>query len=231
MSQPKTTITGVVHKNFKNGWTHTEIRNRGYLMVKYRYPTIERKFSSKLISYDNLHLCGGWSLDGIKYKDQCIMRVMKGLKPFGVEIYDTHEEVDKIEKIIKKHIKNDNFKYTIVEREMCGKIYIDVTVASTKRFDKLFKIYGIFDRSGKIVDSLENSLMRCYDEYLFRKVPKNIYNDVIFCLEQLEGKKVSDYLGFDYANPYSVEDLVITGLILGYPIETTASLIIRDFGI
>ena len=218
MSKSKSNITGVFHKNFKNGWTHTEIRNRGYLMSKYRYPIIERRFNSKLVNYDNLHLCGGWYLDGVDYKNQCILRVLKDVKPFGEETYTTSEEVDKIEETINKHSNKNNFKYVVTKRPKKDPWYADVIIASIKTFSDIFDI---------------NNLMEDYGNFLYKKVPIRLYDGVLFNLEELKQYNVSGFLdnGYEYWNPEDAIDYATTGLMLGYPIETTVSLIIRNFGI
>ena len=75
-----------------------------------------------------------------------------------------------------------------------------------------------------------DSLIKDYSAYFsLAGFSHDFLQDVIVYLNSLRYKSISDFFDYDYANPETVTDLITTGLILGYPIETTASLIIRNF--
>jgi hypothetical protein len=204
-------LHGVVHKDFKNGNRHTKIYNNGYLMTKYCYPIIDQKFYSQLVNYENLHLCGGWSFEGFEDKNQCILRVLDHLKPMGEEIYYEEEILEMKEKI--NRVSGKEFAYKVVTNKYTVKDSVSIIIASNKKFFELFDM---------------DSLIHDYLQYL-----GGLSGDFIHTLRgqlcEMSYEKVSKYLGYDFANPDSPLDLVTTGLILGYPIETTASLIIRDY--
>lgn len=56
--------------------------NNGNLMRKYKYPRIERHFSSPMLNDYNLHLCGGWAHHGVEMSES-LQRVIDGKKPMG----------------------------------------------------------------------------------------------------------------------------------------------------
>ena len=203
-------LHGVIHQDFKNGYRHTKIYNHGYLMSKYRYPIIDQKFYSKLINYDNLHLCGGWSFDGLKSENQCILRVLNHLKPMGEEIYWNHDK-EKILGIREKINKTPENEFACKVRKVADST--SIIIASNKKFSELFDM---------------ESLTHDYLQY-FWGLPGNFIHAVRGQLCEMSCEKVSEYLDYDFANPKSSFNLIATGLILGYPIETTASLVIRDF--
>ena len=72
-----------------NGRVTKTLWLNGHEMVKYRFPKIQARFSSPLVSEDNLHLCGARSWTPYAGGpwldiDQTIVdRVLSGLKPVG----------------------------------------------------------------------------------------------------------------------------------------------------
>ena len=46
--------------------------------------------------------------------------------------------------------------------------------------------------------------------------------DFILSLKNIE---ITSYLTSDYANPNTTKEIIITGLILGYPVETTVAIL------
>jgi hypothetical protein len=80
--------------------------------------------------------------------------------------------------------------------------YLDI--AHTQKFSELFNL-----------GDLEH-------DYLLY-APLSSHTTIQKLIQKLAKQCISDYLNFDYTNPDGEENLFITGLILGYPIETTAS--------
>jgi hypothetical protein len=181
-------------------------------MTSYKYPAIDTKFKSKLVNYENLHLCGGWSFEGFK-QDDCIYRVLFGLKPMGALFKEDKEIIQRIVSGIDEEYLG--IKYKIIKNAGCNKKYKELLVAVDSTFDNLFDM---------------NSLILDYTAYFsFANFPYTFIQGIVMYLISLKDKSLSDFFDYDYANPESPLDLITTGLILGYPIETTASIIIRDF--
>jgi hypothetical protein len=207
---------GVIHKDYKNGWSHTKIYNKGYLMNSYRYPTIDREFNSALLNYDNLHLCGGWHFEDKSDETLAVLRVLDGLKPMGIKSYweDRTEGMHELEAVVKNSPKNVKYLLRKEDRAVVGHGVFDLIVASNELFSKLFNI---------------GALIWDYGEFFKDKLSDQLLHAILIHIESFKDKKVSDFLKYDYGNPDSSLDLITTGLILGYPIETTASLILRDY--
>lgn len=200
-------ITGIVIKDwFSDKRVYTKIIvNNGHVMRDYTYPHINRTFFSPMVNDDNLHLCGGWQFH-LNWSE-CLSRVVDGLKPMGFHIVD----VDKKDLYLSYMTQNlDKVEYNVNDNlHIEGKIEIGVSVKG--------KFKDVFD-----MDSLLND----YIQYL-----GNFEPDLHTLISKLKNEEVSKYLtNFDYANPESIEDLIITGLILGYPIETTVSIILESYG-
>jgi hypothetical protein len=217
---------GIIHTDQKNGWRQTKIYNNGHLMVGYRYPIITRQFYSNLINYDNLHLCGGWFLTGTKIDDECVLRVLNHTKPMGIETYliTEKEKINNIIAVIKNVLKYEKnaFIYKEAKRDLKGHAcWHDVKIAINKSFVELFDLQAL------VHDYLEYF---CKAELLSRReFPWEFLPQVERHILGFRNQRISAYLEFDYANPKTALDLITTGLVLGYPIETTASLIIRDY--
>jgi len=62
------------------------------------------------------------------------------------------------------------------------------------------------------------------DSFLKESI-EDIVEDIITILDQMKTQSAADYLDMDYANPETADELMQVGLLLGYPIETTVSLI------
>ena len=82
-------LFNIVHRDLKNGNRLTKIFYQDSLICWYKYPTINNKFNSKLISYENLEL-----LDS--FQEDCIYQVLNKLKPMGTMLETNKEVIQKI---------------------------------------------------------------------------------------------------------------------------------------
>ncbi len=181
--------------------------NKGYLMRCYKYPLIERLFKSKLINDYNLHFCGGWFWHNVNIMDG-VFRVMNCVKPIGFFHCKNKEAYEMFIYMLsdkdREKLNSVTHFYNSEKKEIA--ISVNGTLADNFNLDALIKDYY------------------SYAKYLNIDIEEvNEIKEVIYHLRDLE---LSEFLyKYDYVNPATDIDLVITGLILGYPIETTVSII------
>lgn len=191
---------GVYLRKYKNTINKLFI-NDGHLMSLYRYPNINCKFSSSKINDYNLHLCGGWSFKDVN-REEAIIRVINDLKPMGFLVTT---EVEKWKDICEK----SKLDFIIKPNHIPTEKHFDIGISCKGTFEENFDI---------------KTLIEDYINYLglikFQST-QEISNFIL----SLKNTKISYYLNSNYTNPESIQDIIITGLILGYPIETTVSII------
>lgn len=194
-----TAMHGIYLRKYKHN-TEKLFINNGYLMRLYKYPNIEPLFYSPMVNDYNLHLCGGWSFRGV-HRKEAITRVINGAKPMGFLVTTEVEEWEQV-------CIGSGLSYQIVPNHIPTENHFDIGISCGGTFAENFNLQNLNDD---------------YTNY-FHKIdyPWLIENVNNFIL-QLGDKLVSSYLDSDYANPYTIEELMVTGLILGYPIETTVA--------
>lgn len=175
--------------------------NNGHLMRVYKYPNIDCKFSSPKINDYNLHLCGGWSFKKTNEKET-IERVIKSLKPMG---FFVTTEVKKWESVCKK----SKLSYSIVPNHIPTEKHFDIGISCKGTFGENFDLQNL------MLDYM------AYSEKVKIPLPAEEIGAYILSLKDVQ---ISSYLTSDYANPNTDQELIVTGLILGYPIETTVSI-------
>lgn len=201
----KTVLHGIYIRNHSNTQDKLYINN-GHLMRKYTYPIIQRKFHSPMVNDYNLHLCGGWAWPSVE-RIETIHRVISKLKPMGsYTIWDKDEDIkNQTMKIVLDSGLPHNFK----KREK----YFDIDICQSGILDELFDM---------------DSLCEDYISYgmLSKWKPKN--GEIESIIESLRRKTLSDFLNVDYVNPSNLAETISTGLILGYPIESTVSIVFME---
>jgi len=195
-----TTKHGIYIRKYKNT-TDKLFINNGNLMRLYKYPNINRRFSSPKINDYNLHLCGGWTFTNIK-EEEVITRVIDGFKPMGFFI------TDKIKKW-KNICEKSGLSYLIEPNHIPTEDYYNIGISSKGTFDENFNLQNL------IIDYTN------YSKQTKTLLPTKKIENFILSLKNIE---IESYLTFDYANPTCDQDIIVTGLILGYPIETTVSI-------
>ena len=179
--------------------------NNGNLMAKYKYPRIEREFFSPMVNDYNLHLCGGWQWPNVE-DYECLTRVVDGRKPMG---FLSTRKYGVFRNWLSYCIENE---LPYVEEEEKERYEIGMCVPGT--FDENFNI---------------DILLKDYFSYT-REAHHTIYEVIedLFLYLVHEQIEIHQYLTSDYGNPDTIEELIVTGLILGYPIETTISILRRS---
>lgn len=205
-------LSGLYQREYKNTKEMIVLYN-GHLLRKYKYPKIEIPFRSSMVRWQNLYFCGGF---GMQYEDGSradtnellIQSVINKEKPIGFVFVNNKDKemlINKIEKSALTYIVNNS----------CQEGYYEIGVAN----------------HGTIKDNFDiNALIESYKLYGEKINFKFITEEIEFSLRSLSEKKLSDFLqDYDYANPSSIIDLIVTGLILGYAVESTMAIIMEWF--
>lgn len=176
--------------------------NGKYLLRKYRFNNVPF-FEHKYLSWANLDNCGGWSCDN---NELDLIRQGRKLVAEKHYIIDADESID------------DVLKYIALPRTFT------VNVVSVWDWGNGRKNYGV-------VFASRASLAECFD---FNEVIEayKAHGIVLSPSETIQLSKaftppISAYIkaGYKITDPITDVDLIITGLMLGYPIESTASII------
>lgn len=193
-------LTGYWERDNKKT-THILHLYNGNIVTKYRFPKIEIPFKSDMHNWKNMFFATGGS------DEELVERVANKQKPVGfIIVKDKDLYIDKIKKLNIDYIDLENSKkynYSEIGMICCNE-----------------KLEDLFDINSLIVSY--NKLGEAYNK---RKILEDM--DDIMYLKEVCKRRLSDFLKYDYANPHSDLELIIVGLILGYPIESTFSCIVR----
>ncbi len=192
-----------LHGIFKRDYIKTKdvlFISNGILLNKYKFPKIKTRFNSPMLNFFNLHLCGGWFWPNINVKKEILRRVIKGLKPMG-------DIVDKIAEIreISNKAESAGLEYSIIPHFL--KDHREITFCKDGKFEELFDVEALFSD---------------YSKYYFA-IFKKIQGEYQAVASKIANRRLSDFLDFNVGTPGMESDLIITGLILGYPIWSTVS--------
>lgn len=203
---------GVYLQTFKKTEAKRYIRN-GNVLGTFRYPKIIPAFHSPLLNDYNQQLCGGWFWqnreDGAprapfeSNSDIILQRVIDGVKPLGglVGWEDQQEKIASWNTQIAKaglglFTCQQGIKYSFV---VCRPGILDELF----EFEKLITDYVALDQKTTRQEVLG-------PPGTIEKFLNSIRKDTL-----------EKYLRFDHLHPHSTFDYIVTGLILGYPIENT----------
>lgn len=181
--------------------------NGKYLLRKYRFNNVPF-FEHSYLSWANLDNCGGWACDNNELELICQGRKLVAEKHY---ILDEDESIDDVLKDVRIP---RTFKTEVV---------------SVWDWQLNRKNYGVVFASRK-------SLAECFD---FNEIIKayEAHGVILSLSEQIKLSRaftppISTYISvgyktgkFELTDPKSDVDCIITGLMLGYPIESTASFI------
>ena len=184
-----------------------------YCIRTYRFDFIHEPIEIPYCSWANLDCCGGWACDE-EYLDTA---VQKGLILFAGRVVSlrhqynpnlpTRQEAERSFEMFQKTMpagmfagverpqKNPNYFYTFICRT--GKIsdYIDL--------DTVFAIYG---KLGQTIPASVRGEVQRFCEYEMK-----LYG--------------TDQAPFQYVHAETAAELITTGLLLGYPVESTVSIL------
>ena len=207
-------LYGFYRRDYKKTSEVIILNNGHSWCFKYKFPRVEIPFSSPMVRWDNLFFCGGYSLekpDGTyaDKKEYLVDAVIAGLKPIGFIIV----REDESEQIINK-IKKNGLKYAINPHHWNG--YCEIGIANHGKIKDNFDIEAVIESYRLVSKGLGYNLLTNEDEVKLRKISTSNLSDFIS--------------GFDYGNcEKKVFEDVLTGLLLGYPIESTVSFLTTNF--
>ncbi len=192
-------LHGIFQRNYRKIQDILFINN-GYLLAKYKYPKIESTFESPMLNLFNLHLCGGWFWPNMNKTEEILNRVVIGLKPMG-DIVDKNHNIKTISQIAEK----EGLVYNITPHSW--ESHENIRFCRDIRFDELFNLKALFSD---------------YCRY-FLTIFKKTDGEYQKFLARIMNHRLSDFLDFGISTPRIDSDVIITGLILGYPVWSTVS--------
>jgi len=175
-------------------------KDDGFCHMVYRFNKDVKPLSSKYISWENLNCCNGWAFD----RSYLLAAVQKGKKLCAGILFDSEKEQKDYEAGI---ADNDDYVYYSKPPMTNGPhttYYIDIA------------------RDGAISDFINtDEVLRVYDELGITNFNKKLVCDLITMpmWYMINGET------FDYRQPCRSEEYIMIGLMLGYPLESTASLL------
>lgn len=193
----------------------------GNVTEEFCFPSLEEPlpFQSPLVRWRNLAYRGGpgcilfHSDETALDTDTSLMEdVITGKKPMGFAFLPGHYPIDelvhratasKLPFIVKRWYSNRHVEVAIAQRGTIAEVFGDLNpwIMSYRRLGKCF---------GQSVLSEEDE-----KDLLTRRLRPT--------------RPLLDFLtDWDYANPKSASDFVLTGLLLGYPIESTFHLLVKN---
>lgn len=172
-----------------------KVHCNGYNHRIYRFNNVEC-FESPYISWENLDQCGGWGTDQAYLKKA----VYNGTKLFA-QVF--HHESEKFESPLGTVVISDptprgyynDYRLTYISKRGCLHDFYDID--------------AVFEHYSRLGINLTNDEKNKIYEYCDIELYKFATTDA----------------PYNFVDSTEVEELVVTGLLLGYPLESTASII------
>ena len=180
--------------------------SNGDTIAKYRFKNIELPYANQYINWKNLDFCGGWNYS----EDELVHQYLDSKKLFVDITFNIYTPNNTTAKLV---IQCEDLK--------------DTTVLELGEEDE-FATYAI-SKKGCLADYIDiHGVIESYYALGLYELPIQS----ISMLEDLANEELISYakpemniFGFDYANPKGLVEIIFAGLLLGYPIESTASLL------
>lgn len=194
----------------------SEFQGKRYTLHSYRFDLIPDRFDSPFCSWANLDCCGGWSFNE-KYLDTAVQkgkklyagRVEFVKSSFSPDLPSMDEAVQEFQKIV------DGLSSGIIAG----------IESSGSREDMKGYLYTFICREGKITDYFD--LNKVFEFY--SKLGLNFPQYVVAQVKELCDIEIKTFGGnkppFLYYQAGTPVELITTGLLLGYPLESTASIL------
>jgi hypothetical protein len=212
--------------SYKNGRCKLTVKNKadGSAIMVYRYKDVPG-IQSPYISWDNLNCCCGWPYD----ESYLHTAVQRGKKLFAdVSFYIYFEDVRREQmKLHGRKLPGDIDVVAAIEKlqaELPGDCLL---------LQRMFDVMNPNGRSryidickkGSIADYINLDEVFSMYERLGITMDRAIRDEITeYCTESIE--RLTEH--FDYAHIIAPHRLIVAGLLLGYPVETTASLLERE---
>ena len=203
-------LSGFYRRDYKH-FSEMVVLCNGHSVCRYKYPRgVNIPFRSPMVRWFNLAFCGGYSIpleNGEKAdsNDRLLNAVREGKKPIGfwpIESDDLEETIQKLSQLDLIWNVRDNENWVYQHK---------IGVANKGKVSDHFDLNQLIESYRLFSERLGFELLTKEEENLILN-----HNDL----------ELSSFLnGFDHANPKKRHEYVLTGLILGYPIESTVALL------
>lgn len=191
---------GIVITEHKH-WNTKKVYNDGYLMRAYLHQPKIIRFRSRMVNDLNQHLCGGWTMRGLRDTNSAICdQLVAGRKPLGIAVYSP-DDLDSAKKQ-QERLLTAGLIVSLKRRECGGGKY-------------LWDLAACHDINIGDIGSLE-ALAEDY-----REAGIDTGNMKQFAKRHLKTRMHC----FDFPE----SPLWLTGLVLGYPVENTISIYYEHF--
>ena len=187
---------------------------RGSRLMTYHFPVIPEIFDSPYLSWRNLYCCGGWACD----ESILDTAVQEGTKLFAGRTQTLRSQYAPDAPTLEEARQ----EFAAFKASFPPGVYgAEETVRPDDRY---FQSY--ICREGAISDYFD--LGKVFDHYHALGVDLELFRAGI---GRLCSAEIKDYgterAPYPYFNTDTVPQLVTTGLLLGYPIESTASILLQ----
>lgn len=182
---------------------------RAYTLHCYTYPNVELSVSSPFLSWENLNCCNGWAYD----EAYLLTAVQEGKKLYaGSTIFlQTPADVKNAE------ARLEEIRTALPDTCLAGKEVV--------KNDRFFPFY--ICRRGRLQDFFDFD--QVLEDYKRMDIMLSAQDRKIFYhLGGIELAQFATGKPMCYTGCISDVELMITGLLLGYPLESTASLLLKD---
>lgn len=204
-------VHGIYHRMLQKS-EHTIVYTNGIMQRRYVYPRILRSFYSPLVNDYNLNFVGGWGgwFESAKAEAiELINRVINGLKPAGFGA-GTRDLLAHLEKLAKQSGLATNLTLNDFQPSW-GELW-HLGAARKDKFGEAFDLPAV-----------ERDYARWGIYYpITERFSKIKFSDLLVDYTKV-GKPDIDYASEN--KPFYLS--MLTGLLLGYPLETTASFILH----
>lgn len=191
----------------------SEVEGKQYTLHTYRFDNIHESIDLPYNSWANLDCCGGWSYDG-EYLDTAVQHGAKLFAGRSMPLRDPYTPNAPTLEDAQRQF--EEFKETLP-----AGVFADVE--HTDHSSGCFHTF--ICRTGKLSDHVDlDTVFSFYDklgEGISPSEQKEVERYCGFEIKQFG----TDHAPFRYVTPSSKTGLITTGLLLGYPIESTVSIL------
>ena len=197
----------MIRENFKNR-SVVKVRDRANgLIATYRFNNVELPYKSPYLNWQNLDCCGGWDYS----KEDLINQFIENKKPFASVTLSFYKDRD---------------AYLLPLIDKCRSMDGVIVTESTHPNENL-RAFSLI-REGCLADYIDiNKVVECYyalglSEFCERELN---YLNAMANEEMIALAKCDNRFDYNYVNPADFIQWIFNGLFLGYPIESTASIL------
>ena len=200
------------YKEVRAGFCTVKVQRRSekrpYTICGYTFPAVKLQIDSPFISWENLNCCDGWPFD----ETYLHTAVQEGKKLYA----GCCKHLDTSECMNKARADLETLRRSLPDYCTAGEELV--------RNENFFLFF--ICRRGRLQDFYDLDMV--FSDYSALGVHLSGQD----CLEirrncEIELAQFGSGVPFDYANPSTLSDVITTGLLLGYPLESTASLLTR----